>query len=569
LKIIGLCMLNAKTYLVGCSFNEPKFELAVQYYEPSAVFGSRTINQLRISDKERINELFLILGYEPLPIQSQSKQAKFKLSAFFTRVNTKIGDIVGNVGFYKVVNKTTQEPRTTIVARYNYDHGLFLNYLDKTKKNIDALNNSNAVAHWIKDFIWSSYTTEEQKKIGTTKTTKKGAVFGLGGTVVETYEQSSDWARDVVSRYEHLAPVFKCVFEAQVIELTASPPQPVAAPAPSAKQPVAAPAPSAKQPVAAPAPSAKQTQPIAPGTVIRGNLVNTISTMCYLDAAMQMLLAIPEIPDFFAKTNFKEITQLKPITDEAELLLNACDKSDKSDKSKEIQNIKLWKIIFDEIRTKQPVSIKDISISTQNGTINPYARLVSGCKTNAFLRADKKDYTQADPSELMTLLFFPNFSCLIIPSINETVGITKEDTTSTKTHVLSVMLSPDRYKYETSIARLLESSAFGTLISLQDRGNYLIMAINRAYIGDDGRTKKNQTRVEITREIDILGVKFTIKGCIFHSGDGQGGHYVYGVYDDTGNPHHVIDDLQIAERAQDVFNQNGWMSTMFLYKRVQ
>ena len=291
--------------------------------------------------------------------------------------------------------------------------------------------------------------------------------------------------------------------------------------------------------------------------------------MCYLDAAMQMLLAIPEIPDFFAKTNFKEITQLKPITDEAELLLNACDKSDKSDKSKEIQNIKLWKIIFDEIRTKQPVSIKDISISTQNGTINPYARLVSGCKTNAFLRADKKDYTQADPSELMTLLFFPNFSCLIIPSINETVGITKEDTTSTKTHVLSVMLSPDRYKYETSIARLLESSAFGTLISLQDRGNYLIMAINRAYIGDDGRTKKNQTRVEITREIDILGVKFTIKGCIFHSGDGQGGHYVYGVYDDTGNPHHVIDDLQIAERAQDVFNQNGWMSTMFLYKRVQ
>jgi len=687
LKIIGLCMLNAKTYLVGCSFDEPNFKLAFKYYKPSAVKGSNIESELRISGEDKIKELFLFFGYEPLQIKPYMK-AKFRLSSFFMRVNVIIGEIAKNVGFFKNVNKTMQEPQTTIVERYNHDYGLFLKYLQKTGKNIDDLDNASAVANWIKDDIWNGYSEQDKMNYGIKKTMKQG------GKVVETYEQDPDWARDEVNYYMYLAQVFKCVFEAQVIEVTASPPQPqppaasvsatqpsVAAPAqptavklPTAAQTAAQTA-APKQPqsaaqneivrleneiaknsaqiskeeqfvkdviakegkdkaaknqtvkqkltiikqyraaieqkkelidalkkqdaaagviseaksklypqtaaqsaaskpaaVAAPVAPTSAKQPAlaaaAPGTVIQGNLLNKNSTMCYLDAAMQMLLAIPEIPQFFANITYEQISALEQITSQTDLILNGCAISNKT---VEKRNIKLWKMIFDEVRTKPMVSIIHLSITLSNGTeIKPYAQLVLGCKkTNAFLTSDRRDYTQADPSELMTLLFFPNFSCLIIPSINETVGIIKEDTTTTKTHILSMMLYSDRYKSGTSIARLLESSAFGTLIPLQHGGNYLIMAINRAYTGDDGRIKKNQTRVEITREIDIVGAKFIIKGCIFHSGDGQGGHYVYGVYDDTGNPHHVIDDLRIATKAEDVFNQNRWMSTMFLYRRVQ
>ena len=344
--------------------------------------------------------------------------------------------------------------------------------------------------------------------------------------------------------------------EAKIAEATSKLPTAASKlPTATSKLPTAAP----KLPTAAP----KTTQ----GSVIQGNLINTNSTMCYLDAAMQMLLAIPEIPQFFANTTYEQISELEQITNHDDLILNACASSDKS---KEKQNIIYWKMIFDKIRTESRVSIKDIGIPQKKGS--SYAKLVLGCQTNAFLTPDKKKYKEADPSELMTLLFFPNFSCLIIPSINETVGIIKEEGTHTrnKTHVLTMMFSPQEYNFDTSVARLLETHAFGILFPLEHGGNYLIMGIGRAYIGDDGNFKKNQTRVEITREIDIVGVKFIIKGCIFHSGDGQNGHYVYGVYDDAGNPDHVIDDLKTVQNARDVFNQNGgWMSTMFLYRRMQ
>ena len=566
LKMIGFIMRQVNAYLIDSTYIQANDTLVFSYWDPS----SSALTSLDYNNAAEITQLFSVLGYETPPKPAPKKLVN-PINNFLTNVRDRIR-LIRNV--VKMSPKTDEtlvlsetipfnQSKTTTQARYDRDMMLFYKqWNQKPKPNFD---DEHTVATNIATDIWSNKSKQEQEQDGEWK----------GIIVFRTLKPKQDWFNPLVAYFEPLVPVFKNVFEAPMpvmpVEAT-SPPQPVVAPLKATPQPkpVASASATTPPPIKAAASGGIAPQPPpkpspASETVIRGKLANKNSTMCYLDAAMQMLLAIPEIPDFFAKTTYTEITQLKPITDKDELLLNACVIGDKS---KEIHNIKLWKIIFDEIRTKQMVSIKDISISTQNGPINPYWRLVLGCPTNAFLTPKKDDYRQADSNELLTLLFFPNFSCLIIPSINQTVGIITEDTTRNKMHVLSMMLSPDRYNTTTSIARLLQSNAFGSLFPLDEGGNYLIMAINRAYVLN-GKMERNQTRVEITREIDIVGVKFRIKGCIFHSGDGKGGHYVYGVYDDAGNPHHVIDDLQKAQNVEDVFTQREWMSTTCLYRKVQ
>jgi hypothetical protein len=257
LKIIGLCMLKANTYLVGCLFDATKFELAVQYYDPSAAFGSKTLSELHINGN-KINKLFLIFGYEPLKGAAPSgMHKKFNLKHFFGNLHDKIREISDN-GFYPLTNKTRTneisnyiegDPNTqkTIYARYLHDKDLFLKYLSQNGNKIDALNDSSAVATWIANYMWDGYTQQEREKFGVKKTIKQGGFFfGIGGTKVDTYEQSQDWSDSVTEYYGRLAPVFKCVFEAQVIEMTA--PAPAAKPVASPQPPTAAAAPPKQQP---------------------------------------------------------------------------------------------------------------------------------------------------------------------------------------------------------------------------------------------------------------------------------------------------------------------------------
>jgi len=57
---------------------------------------------------------------------------------------------------------------------------------------------------------------------------------------------------------------------------------------------------------------------------------------------------------------------------------------------------------------------------------------------------------------------------------------------------------------------------------------------------------RNKKKVVIDKEITIDKVQFRRKGCIFHVGTGEGGHYVYGSYDKDGEPNHVRDDNLIT-----------------------
>lgn len=227
LKIIGMCMLTAKTYLVDCSFKESNFELTFQYYHPSTVIKAKQMNELYIAGKDKINDLFSIFNYEPL-----KSQGRFKQSSFFINVAAKIRDIAKNVGFHTNRNSTIEEPTTTIVERYNRDHELFSNYLQKNKKENSDLDDALTVANWIKDEIWNGYTQVDKNKHSVIKKIKQGGLFGIGAKEVDTSVQDPDWARDTVSLYEMLAPVFKCVFEAQerLLPKPAPPPQPPKAP---------------------------------------------------------------------------------------------------------------------------------------------------------------------------------------------------------------------------------------------------------------------------------------------------------------------------------------------------
>ena len=100
---------------------------------------------------------------------------------------------------------------------------------------------------------------------------------------------------------------------------------------------------------------------------------------------------------------------------------------------------------------------------------------------------------------------------------------------------------------------------------------YVIFHTERKAATQANPSARNTTPVDITQIVQINSSQYRIKGCIFHSGSGQSGHYVYGAYDDEGNPHHVINDIQTSYpcKFDEVFRQQkGWLSTTYLYTRV-
>ena len=88
-------------------------------------------------------------------------------------------------------------------------------------------------------------------------------------------------------------------------------------------------------------------------------------------------------------------------------------------------------------------------------------------------------------------------------------------------------------------------------IKLQNDTKYIIINLPRIKKGVDGvKDIRNEKKVEIDKEITIDSVRFRRKGCIFHVGTGEGGHYVYGSYDKDGEPNHVRDDNLITYKNQ-------------------
>jgi hypothetical protein len=205
------------------------------------------------------------------------------------------------------------------------------------------------------------------------------------------------------------------------------------------------------------------------------------------------------------------------------------------------------------------------------------------------------DYEQGDPSEFMQLLFFPNFECFQVDFMGQ-VGIV-DDLTLTcvggKTinvpennrnqPVLQLKFKNNtKTSIQTLINEYIEVEPMDVYIDRCDGAKlqsqqhalnskkYVIFHTERRAPTQTNPLARNTTPIEITSTITINGSNFRIKGCIFHSGSGGGGHYVYGVYDEVGAPAYVVNDIPTYKiEFDDVFGQrNGWLSTMYLYVRM-
>jgi hypothetical protein len=366
--------------------------------------------------------------------------------------------------------------------------------------------------------------------------------------------------------------------------------------------------------------------------------------MCYLNSAIQLLLDIPEIPEYFFNKKTDE-----PI--KYAIGPQCKNPPDAIQVDEYNKNIKLLQHIFNTIKinsTKTPQTATDIiKIKTQDtpqtaapsaentayhelvkkygdAFLNDQARLkqdvlanpatypgITTANVDKFIKDEiaplEKKYSQADPGEFLSALFFPNFLCVDDPKnftkiigLNESSEIVCENNTKYDTaSVYSPIIELRTDKTNKTISDLLEkhkeieniddgkSAQCKTDIdpnekqktkqikhTLQQKDTkYIILYLNRnMYDKSTGQQEKNFTKIDTTNEITIDNVKFRIKGCIFHVGPVGGGHYVYGSYDKAGKPNHVRDDAAIIQYpngiAPKVFDQDGYESTLCLYERI-
>jgi ubiquitin C-terminal hydrolase len=368
------------------------------------------------------------------------------------------------------------------------------------------------------------------------------------------------------------------------------------------------------------------------------------SSMCYLNSAIQLLLDIPEIPEYFF--NKKPDEQIKyAIGPQCKTMPTVTQQNESN------RNIKLLQHIFNTIKidsAKTPKTATDIiKIKTQDtpqtaapsaentayyelaksnadAFLNDQAMLkeivlanpaaypdVTPANVDKFIKDEiaplEKKYSQADPGEFLSALFFPNFLCVDDPKnftkiigLNESSEIVCENNTKYDTaSVYSPIIELRTDKTNKTISDLLEkhkeieqidgkSAQCKTDIDPNEKQKtkqikhtlqqadtkYIILYLNRnMYDKSTGQQEKNFTKIDTTNEITIDNIQFRIKGCIFHVGPAGGGHYVYGSYDKAGNPNHVRDDAAIIQYpngiAPKVFAQDGYESTLCLYERIE
>ena len=176
---------------------------------------------------------------------------------------------------------------------------------------------------------------------------------------------------------------------------------------------------------------------------VESKLTNTNATMCYLDAAFQLLLHVPEIVTYFEGLDDKKILdlQLKQETQsDSSVGPNPECVNDEGSNKIIITNLNtIFKEIFKNTTTNTKTSIKDIP-SEISPPSSAYFNIVSGKESirNNFLEANGSSYKQSDSIEFLLNCFLNPLKCFKdIPIINElTINESETVTCSTgKTYV--------------------------------------------------------------------------------------------------------------------------------------
>jgi len=331
--------------------------------------------------------------------------------------------------------------------------------------------------------------------------------------------------------------------------------------------------------------------------------IANVGNTCYMNATLQMLWSIPEIrEEILSKTqqNILEDNSYKSII---LYILNTIFTVFNS-KTKEDDNY-YGKNEKDKLAQKQKLNKDDIVLKSLK-RLN-----LSSIEVKRYI----KNYTQQDAQEYLNYLLdllcdSDDFSkkCNFI-DLNQYIKYDEESTTtclyreklgeekSVKMETVALILQLSLSKIDpknNNISYLIKqyqeieqltlleylNRCFETpnnpgakgpankQILIKNLSNNLIIQLKRfvkSIDGDDNFLADTKIRTSINPDptIQIDSIIFKLQGCIIHTGGTKGGHYVYLVFDDNGNPAFIMDDSRKRE-PDTTYLTNGYI---YYYRR--
>ena len=332
--------------------------------------------------------------------------------------------------------------------------------------------------------------------------------------------------------------------------------------------------------------------------------IDNINNTCFMNAPIQMLWSIPEIRDEILGLTEERIAEYRKDTNK--VINNITNTKDKNDITHYL-----------EIQINIAVCLNNI-FNFFEANKNPKKYY----KDEEFLHYLRDIYSlnrkQEDASEYLTNVIFVYFSKIYIPNSNnkylkplidinciykETSKITctypipnhKRNDKEIYTEILNLPISKHNKNIKDCIDTYCKVENFTTndelLRECLQIENDVVDRDNKGNILNEGpgtkqlilsnfsnnliinfkrfnNNKKLNYKIKPNNPLRIGSDSFQLKGCIVHSGGTGGGHYVYLVFDDNGDPVKYISDSSVSDKDSSYtdYLQNGYL---YYYRKIQ
>lgn len=334
-----------------------------------------------------------------------------------------------------------------------------------------------------------------------------------------------------------------------------------------------------------------------PGTVGLQNPKGKTHNKCFINGPLQLLFAIPELTDRLTRLTPENILALEPAkirNINTGVLTNrpiptACGKDQK-------ELILSLKLIFEGMRSGTCLDTEKVKV----GNSNVYSKILA-------LDPGVAHYGQSDAAGIVNSLlglFNPYSECLgfedlvrqiyigeihkdvILASGSEerlapdqkmtflSIPIYNKKKPNTLSELLTSYQMPevieDQYSRVNRFRR--NNGTYDQIVSqqstitLHEEQRVVVIQVKRFEFNPDFTSRKIRSVVVADEKISIDNKHFILEGCIIHSGELAGGHYVYLTFD-NGKPNLIINDEKISK-------DNDYLRTLhtdgyvYLYRRI-